>query len=353
MNLKIFTVHARRVVSCMSLLVPAFAAAHAPAFPLPFHPTIIEAPNGGTTYGADVNNAGVVLGSYSGGPFVWSSRMGFVPLEIQGDFVLVRAINECNQVVGEMLGHAALWNAPDEVEDLGTLGGLGSTATDINDRGDVVGSAGNGGDNGQPFLWTEAEGMRQIFDCGSYGGIARGINNRREIVGRCTEPGDRAFYWSERTGKIDIDVPGFPETDAISINNRGEVVGVAQATTPAGIVRGFKWTLHGGPVLLRDLGNDFSFARFNNRVGWAIGEAVDDSGIRNSVLWITPRFGFQIHPGYGDGSEVGGGLNDRGDLLDTVSFAPSSTRAVLWQPPKWISRLLARAGSAHCLRPKN
>jgi len=337
-------------------LFPVFASAHFPPLPQPlFHPTIIEAPDGGPTEGGGINNSGVVLGSYSAGPFIWSAQMGFVPLRIAGDFVLVLGMNECNQVVGEMLGHATLWNTPTDVKDLGTLGGLGSTATAINDRGDVAGYASNGGDNGQPFLWTEEAGMRQIFDCGSYGGAARGINNRREIVGRCNTPGDRAFYWSERTGRINITVPGLPEVDANGINDRGEVVGVAHSGTAPLKARGFKWTREGGVVLLRDLGDNFSFARSNNRAGVIVGEAVDSSGIRNSVLWVTRDFGVQVHPGFGEGSYVGGGINDFGMVVDTVSFGPTNRdiRAVLWQPPEAGSRLLAKLGVSRCLRPKN
>ncbi len=79
-------------------------------------------------------------------------------LQIAGDFVLVLGMNECNQVVGGNAGACApCGTRPIDVKDLGTLGGLGSTATAINDRGDVAGYASNGGDNGQPFLWTEEE----------------------------------------------------------------------------------------------------------------------------------------------------------------------------------------------------
>jgi uncharacterized membrane protein len=347
----------RRRLSFSTLIVLASSAFAAQAQAAPhYSPTIIEAPDNSPTEGLDVNNAGLVVGSYANGAFAWSRNGGFVHLEGSAQYWVARAVNECDQIVGaNLFGHAMRWDTPTEVEDLGTLGGDESDAYDINDRGEIVGGS-RVTDSGpvQPFIWTEDEGMRQLLDCGAFGGSAFAINNRREVVGRCNLPpngaNERAWYWSARTGKIDIPIEGFAISDAWDINDRGEVVGVANTGVQPVVVRGFRWTVQRGAVLLRDLGENFSYGHAINRAGWIIGDAiVQPPNGRQSVLWLARNVGFTIHPGVGELSYTGS-LNDRGDVIDTVTFAGSGSRAVLWKAPRAVSQVLKRFGASRCLR---
>ena len=68
------------------------------------------------------------------------------------------------------------------VTDLGTLGGTGSWAYALNDRGAIVGGSFSSNGDYRAFLWTN--GVMQ--DLGAMGGVwseARGINNAGEITG--------------------------------------------------------------------------------------------------------------------------------------------------------------------------
>ena len=329
---------------------------------LRFRRTIIDAPNGTTTAATDVNNAGVVVGAYNppnARAFAWTRNAGFVDLEgvLASSFSLATAVNECGQIVGELNSHAVRWNTFNEIEDLGTLGGRVSVAGGINDRGDVVGfSQVDAGGRGQPFLWTEEQGMRQVVECEGQNGSANGINNAREVIGSCDATG--AFFWSARTGRIDLNLRGFTGTSVSDINDRGEVVGEAVVATPDSfIVKPFKWMPRKHRIVfLRDLGADFSRPLGINQVGWIVGDAIDSTDTRRAVAWITPKLGFKVDPGLGTSSSANA-LNDLGSAVGTVDFTdpsnpgPRDLRAVLWEPPPIIAHVLAKRGARRCLRP--
>jgi uncharacterized membrane protein len=345
------------MLSAAALSISATAGSYA-AGPFEARRTIIEAPNGTNSEATDVNNAGVVVGAYNdpnARAFAWSRSSGFVDLEgATTSFSLARAINECGQIVGELGSHAVRWNTFHEVEDLGTLGGSNSSAADINDRGDVAGySQLTPGGRGAPFLWTEEDGMRQIVECEGQSGTAAALNNARQVVGSCDAISGsyRAFFWSARTGRIDLDLPGFRNSAAVGINARGEVVGDATALEPEFVVVAFKWwPTTGRVVILRDLGSKFSAARDINQAGFIVGDAVDNTDTRHAVGWLTPWRGGEVDPGLGVATS-GSALNDLGSGVGTVlNPGPGNLRAVLWEPPKFVAQALSKLGPRRCLR---
>jgi probable HAF family extracellular repeat protein len=200
--------------------------------------------------------------------------------------------------------HAFLWQG-ESMRDLGTLGGPDSNAWMINDRGEVAGysftsftpNASTGVPTVEPFFWSASDGMIPI---GSLGGTFGGpwwINNNGQVTGSSNLAGDQTehpFIWSKTTGMKDLgtlggsfahpdamndagDVVGFsfiagdqighaflwrggvmtdlgalptlPDTEALSINSKGQVVGgdAFQDTY------GFLWENDGPIVLLNDL----------------------------------------------------------------------------------------------------
>ena len=239
--------------------------------------TVIPAVVGGAGEGwaYDVNNAGDVVGSMDGRPFLWSPAGGFRPLGIVDGRAL--AVNDAGVVVGEegtitptssitafrrlpdgtvrraavpgfqfgsavdvnaggdaivragSLGH--LWRADGGITTLPSLpGGPGITdPAALNDLGWVVGVS-----DGRPFLWKPDGTMLDLGILGG-GGYTRaaGINNGGLVVGSSeigAEDESRAFIWARETelsSLNDLDASGedWIIRHAADVNESGVIVG--------------------------------------------------------------------------------------------------------------------------------
>src|SRR5215471_9925267 len=80
------------------------------------------------------------------------------------------------------LGGAGRAAAEYIVTDLGSLGGFFSSATAINNSGQVVGTADTSAGAWHPFLYSGGK-MIDLGTPAGYEGYANGINNRGQVVG--------------------------------------------------------------------------------------------------------------------------------------------------------------------------
>lgn len=155
----------------------------------------------------------------------------------------------CDQAVGRHTAkHAVLWENG-TVRDIypNPPAPWWNTPTAINQRGDVVGFAGDpafvGGDIVHAFMWTRDDGIRQLRPLQNrtpehVDSEAYGINERRQIVGVSCDADFvdcRAVIWDHGntpTDLNDLKAPGFSAvlTGARDINNKGEITG--RATDP-------------------------------------------------------------------------------------------------------------------------
>ncbi len=126
------------------------------------------------------------------------------------------------------------------VTDIGNLGAQWwNTPTAINQRGDVVGFAGDPafpeGDILHGFIWTRSGGIRPLGALpGHIHSEAYGINERRQVVGVSCDADFvdcRAFIWENGVMKDlnDLKAPGFSARleQGKDINERGEITGRA------------------------------------------------------------------------------------------------------------------------------
>lgn len=196
----------------------------------------------GSHYVSAINNAGQVAGwDLLKQAFVWQN--GTVTyLSRLGSYSRALGINNRGQVVGYSSTqsgkqHAVLWNNG-VIRDLGTLiGGHNSQAKSINRGGKVVGWSDTSSGLKHAVLWQN----RQISDLGTIGGnasLATDINNRGTVVGysftvnNYKEIPVHAFVW--KNGIIrDLNslLPansGWELNTAYGINNLGQIVGSGQ-----------------------------------------------------------------------------------------------------------------------------
>lgn len=202
-----------------------------------------------------LNDKGQVLGQArkGGGPVVWADGKA-TPIEVpqKGDLTgLALAINEAGQVVGSMpnTGDASagkergfLWSAG-QLVDLHDRKGFRPRS--LNGKGQLVGYTFQNGDGNLHCAIVDGAEVR---DLGTFGKgekvaescIATDINDHGQVVGytdHVADKGHRAFLW-DGGKKIDVGPPGWSE--ALAINNHGDVVGIARDA--GGGTRAFLWS---------------------------------------------------------------------------------------------------------------
>jgi probable HAF family extracellular repeat protein len=175
---------------------------------------------------------------------------------------------------------------PYAVVDLGTLGGTGSAATDINNAGQVVGWAQNAAGARRAFLWTHDT----LVDLGTLGGdssVASAINDRGQVVGLTTNAAGeaRVFLWTngvmQDLGPTFASQPQFAFGN-VRIDNPGRVVW--QGQTPNG-THAFLWR-DGVVVNLGTLGGSHTFVTAMNDAGQIVGSSyLPMGGQVHAFLW--------------------------------------------------------------------
>ena len=190
-----------------------------------------------------INNLGQVVGERNSNAFMWQAGT-FQTLWPDGGAL---AVNNRGQVVGASgthtvfgTGEAMLWQAG-KVTDLGP-----GEATDINDRGKVVGidSIPRRSDSQawdpQVFVWRN--GSRVDLPLGTGVGIdpyTRAINDRGEVTGWLqVGDEDHAFLWEDGS-MTDLGTLGGRSAFPTAISNRGQVVGFSLAAD--GVQHAFLW----------------------------------------------------------------------------------------------------------------
>ena len=156
-----------------------------------------------------------------------------------GNYSLALGINGQGQVTGNStltgdgVSHGFVWTAG-AFTDIGTLGGDGAQPNAINSNGDVVGWAllpGTQVGAEHAFLWSGGS-MTDLGTLGGFRSNALDINDSREIVGSYDRSPDHQQHAVVWRGGAPTDIgtlPGGTYSNAYAVNNRGQVVGSAQA----------------------------------------------------------------------------------------------------------------------------
>ena len=283
------------------------------------------------------------------------------------------AVNDRGQVVGSSdtrtgVQHGFLWQQG-RIQDLGTLAGKnGSEAIAINKSGQIAGNSFTYRLNQSPmnpraFVWQNG----RMVDLGTLGGkssTASAINDLGQVVGWSeTKSGARhAFLWQDGRMRDLGSLPGKTESTAAALNERGEVVGYSFAKLPnkytpfplpdehtsvpsptiTQLPRAFVWR-NGKMTALATPGAHFSWAVAINDRGQIIGNTFTPSSAPGVTAWQGSTRGITWQGGNATYLPVPRGatsyvsaINDRGQIVGL--FSPRGpgglNRAALWDGGK-------------------
>ena len=226
--------------------------------------------------------------------------------------------NGIDPLTGSPAVEAVLWGTDNSLIDLGTLGGNQSSANAVNNRGQVTGEA----------LNTTADLYTSNFNDFFISGATQ----------------VHAFRWTRSRGIEDLGTLGGTDSNAVSINERGQIAGWSFTnTTPNPVVdtcgggavnvpteNPFLWE-HGKMIDLGSLGGTCGQAWALNNRGQVIGfsDLPGDSG-SHAFLWDQAR-GMQDLGTLGGDTGGAAAINDAGDVVGGDSLADGSQRSFLWR----------------------
>ncbi|MFW6693712.1 hypothetical protein [Streptomyces sp. MAR4 CNX-425] len=194
--------------------------------------------------------------AWSPDPFLWHDGTVTELTRLTGAYrpVFGAGVNARGLVAGSAEGDTGEWRAfvwdGERLTDFARFdGGASSVPLDgrfLNARGHVIGRS-NATDG--PFRWSPHTGLTPLptLPEARYGTTATALNDRGDVAGHCfTEAGQRAVYW--RHGRVvDLGLPdGAVESGVSWLTNAGDALGTASFTHPAGgtVTRCYRWTVH-------------------------------------------------------------------------------------------------------------
>ena len=355
------------VLLCTGLLIALSVVILSRPGPALYRVTVLPSLNGLNMVPRSINDRGQVVGV--AGPdngmyrlFCWDHERGIQALGPVCDSHLDN--NNAGQIVGTMTDpngkkQAFLRDPGRGTILLGTLGGSLSSASALNNRGQVVGClfvpVGGAGDRdvAHAFLWDEAGGLRDLGTAGGWASEAYGISDTGRVVGICasTQDGRRIVQsccWETADAIVPGTLPQGPHYNHMS--NGGRVVGYDSGTDgshvvlwddDAGLRRLFACKADDADVRMTALiVNDINQVacsethQRNRRGPWArLTKRLYEPRVR-SYVWDAEhgRIPLDRYVPRGMRNFTVRDLNNRGDIVGEVRQRDGSSGAVLLEP---------------------
>jgi probable HAF family extracellular repeat protein len=270
---------------------------------------------------------------------------------------------------GDQNEHGFVWRKGIKI-DLGTFGGPNSASSPPNDSGVVVGAAqtsekdplgeqflgyfcGNNPCSGVdhislPFHWQDGV-MTALPTLGGNNGQAFGVNNRSQVVGvaenttvdqTCIAPqvlDFEAVVWRPEAGEVQ-ELPAFPGDTigaAVAINDKGQVVGCSGtcgSVSPAVCVHAMLWQ-NSSAIDLGSLGGVMNnlAATINNRGQVAGLSDLAGDATAHAFLWTEDNGLQDLGTLPGDVLSLSSGMNNKGQIVGQSCDVNGKCSAFLWE----------------------
>jgi probable HAF family extracellular repeat protein len=198
--------------------------------------------------------------------------------------------------------------------------------------------------NQHAFIWDSTTGMTDLGALGGSTSNALGINDSGQVVGFSYLAGNatvHAFIWTAATGMVDIGTDGAADSRAWAINASGNVVGDNDYSFN-GSQTPFYWSPSGGFSLIGRIHNyDFAFG-INNK-NQVTGQ-IYAPNVR-AFLWSpgmkNPLYISQLLE---LGQSVGNAINSHTHITGTATNAAGLFVAFLWQQAGGMVQIASIAG---------
>ncbi|MBY8851719.1 hypothetical protein K7G98_26775, partial [Saccharothrix sp. MB29] len=256
--------------------------------------TDLAPPGAGWVLTSSINAHGVVPMTYSSSPYGYHQERASVwrdgahsDLPVSGPHVALTAVNDAGVVAGS--------RSPTSGADFSAFRCTGTTCTRladapggygpysveaVNEAGVVVGS------RGTVALRWEGGAVTVLSDNGRVAHGEEALNERGDAVGWSVDADGvrRAVLWPAGGKPVDLGVPG--QSEAVAVNERGEVVGVAWGAGGSS-ARAFLWRA-GRLTHLAPLGGSSAFPVALNDRGVVVGQSTAADGTSRPVKWAPP-----------------------------------------------------------------
>jgi probable HAF family extracellular repeat protein len=247
---------------------------------------------GSTSQARALSASGAVVGSAATGTgqaqaFLWTPRTGMRGLGSlrQGGSSEAIAVSPSGRVVvgdAELtptITHAFVWTRSTGLRDLDPAAVESSVALKVNASGVVTGASWLFGSvTAHVFRWTAAGGMRDL----GIEGVPVGIDEYGDITGFTVSDGvTRTFVWSPRGGTRILPVAG-QEASPTAMSANGWVAGNTRIN---GHDVGFRWSSRTGVQYLPALTDGATDALSVNQRGQVAGTVVAADSVHRAVIW--------------------------------------------------------------------
>ncbi len=289
------------------------------------------------TYGSGLNNHGAVVGSYQCSiwkdteAYLWTPEEGFTTLprppgvysaaaaDINDDGVIVGSYStSTSMVIGFVYQEGNFTEIPPQP------GGLWSWCSAINNQGTVVGgrSIGPGINPYNAYVFSAQEGITDLGVMTGPYSSAVGVGPEGQVAGWTGNGGSvsEAFLWEHACLTMLGPIPGGVTSGAGGVGSHGIVVGGGRVQQlPGGPLYGFLW--HAGDFTIVDpiAGYDTSGANDINGVVQVTGRSVrlKNANDTRALLWqhgVTHDLNALVHPNTPI-LDIARAINDQGQIL--------------------------------------